>query len=120
MSEVVGERAAAALMQYMARAATVELLGARQEKPVDLLAAVHDAARSVGFGLQVLAESASRLEAELIRDVLDERLADNLRAPFYRGVFQGILATAPGGVGWGVLVVETDDSIKVTLNRGIA
>jgi hypothetical protein len=37
-----------------------------------------------------------------------------------RGLFQGIVASTPEGVGWGVLVAESVAPVRITLTRGIA
>lgn len=115
MSDVVGESAAASLIQYMARTATAEVATARSSPP-DVAAALAAAAHGVPFVFAVTAESTSRIELTWNQAALSG-LPPLLRIAFTRGVFQGVLAATPAGAAWGVLVME--DRPTVILTRGI-
>lgn len=115
MGEVVGDSAAASLLQFMARTAATSVVIERGHPP-GLLAALTAAAEGVPFTFAIVSEGPNRVELTWDHAVL-ARLPPSLRIAFTRGLFQGILASTPAGAGWGVMVME--DRPAVTLTRGI-
>lgn len=120
IGDVVGEHAAAALLEYLARTAMVDLAASLGRRPADLAAALDIVRAHLGFRLVVVLRSPHRVEIELPRDGFGAAPRPPLRVPFLRGLFQGVLMIAPHTGGWGVMVVEREDDDLVTLSRGIA
>lgn len=120
MGEVVGDSAAAALLQYMARAAAMHVALASPRpspRPTDVATALRAAAERVPFSFAMVTEAPARIELTWEHPVLHE-LPASLRHAFTRGVFQGVLAATPAGAGWGVMVLEESRPV-VVLTRGI-
>lgn len=116
LGDVVGESAAASLLQYAVRTATSHV-AVRGGRPATVVAALSAAAEGVPFSFEVLTETPSRVELTWEHATLAE-LPEALRMPYTRGVFLGALAATPAGSGWGVMVLE-DPSPMVVLARGI-
>lgn len=116
MADVVGESAAASLLQYSVRTATTHL-ASRNGRQATILAALAAASEGVPFSFEVQRETASRIELTWRQALLGE-LPPSLAMTYARGVFLGVLAATPAGSGWGVMVME-DPGHAVVLARGI-
>lgn len=117
IGDVVGESAAASLLQYSVRSATTQV-ALRAGHPTTIIDALSAAAEGVPFTFKILSEAPTRVELTW-RHALVEELPPALRMPFTRGLFQGALAASPAGNGWGVMVMDEPQAM-IVLARGIA
>lgn len=120
LGEVVGPRAGIALLQYMTCEAVGDLLDAGLARPRGMTSAIAHVAHGLGLGLRTVAEGPDRFELEALEGPFEAFLPAEQRAALLRGLFQGILAHVGEGSGWGVLVAESAEPIRITLTRGIA
>ena len=115
MGDVVGERAASSLLQYMIRASTLQILSGPPQ-PATILESIRLAGDHIPFAYNIRSQSIVRIELEWDGAVDD--LPDHLRPAFARGLFQGVLAASAEGGGWGVMVVD-EPRPGIVLARGI-
>jgi hypothetical protein len=119
MGDVVGRRAGLSLLHYMACEAASALAAEGPGKPRSALDAIEHASRALDLRVRVKVQDANRIELEVLAGPFDPDLAHDFRAALLRGVFQGALSTAAEGKGWGVLVAEATEPMRVTLTRGM-
>lgn len=117
IGDVVGESAAASLLQYAVRSATTQIT-VRAGRPATIIDTLAVAAERVPFAFKIVSDGPSRVELTWHHPLVDE-LPVALRTPFTRGLFLGALAATPAGSGWGVMVME-EPRAMVVLARGIA